>query len=66
MVHPIRFPALPPPPGACSPTSCRTGLTLEQYDEELSELMRRLVVAPAASKYLFWRKVQTLQQLRQR
>ncbi|GIL80823.1 hypothetical protein Vretifemale_9875, partial [Volvox reticuliferus] len=50
---------------ALDPTSL-TGLNLQQYDEQLSELMQRLMVAPAASKYMFWKKVQTVQQLRQR
>ncbi|GFR39776.1 hypothetical protein Agub_g261 [Astrephomene gubernaculifera] len=43
-----------------------TGLSLEEYDYYLGQLVRRLVVAPAASKYMFWKKVQTVQQLRQK
>ena len=43
-----------------------TGLAVDSYDARLGDLMQRLVVAPAASRYMFWQKVATVQQLRQR
>ncbi|KAG1675159.1 hypothetical protein FOA52_003382 [Chlamydomonas sp. UWO 241] len=43
-----------------------TGLQLGGYSPELTGLMHRLMVAPAATKYLFWQKVQGLSGLRQR
>lgn len=43
-----------------------TGLSLSCYNEELMDLMARLVVAPMATKYLFWKKVQSVTQLKQR
>ena len=42
------------------------GLVLECYDEPLADLMARLVVAPQATRYLFWKKVHSVAQLRQR
>lgn len=43
-----------------------TGLSLQSYGARMSDLMGRLVVAPMATRYLFWKKVQSVQQLRQR
>lgn len=43
-----------------------TGLMLERYDEGLADMMARLMVAPMATKYLFWKKVQSVGQLKQR
>lgn len=43
-----------------------TGLSMHTYDDRLSDLMSRLMVAPMATRYLFWKKVQSVQQLRQR
>eukprot|EP00798_Chlamydomonas_sp_ICE-L_P028236 gene28236-31337_t len=42
-----------------------TGLAMRGYPTELADLMDRLVVAPMAAKYLFWKKVQSINLLRQ-
>ncbi len=43
-----------------------SGLQLHSYPDALGDLMTRLVVAPMATRYLFWKKVQSVTQLRQR
>jgi hypothetical protein len=42
------------------------GLSLHQYNEPLLDLMSRLLVAPMATRYLFWKKVQSIMTLRQK
>lgn len=55
-------PPFPPPPAP----SCAPGLNLGSYDGALAGVVQRLLVAPAATRYLFHQKVQSVQQLRQR
>ncbi|GAX78779.1 hypothetical protein CEUSTIGMA_g6216.t1 [Chlamydomonas eustigma] len=43
-----------------------TGLHLGSYSDALAELMTRLMVAPMATRFLFWKKVQSLTSLKQR
>ncbi len=43
-----------------------SGLTLNEYPDDLAELMSRLMVAPMATRFLFWKKIQSLNGLRQR
>lgn len=42
------------------------GLEMSRYSPALATLMERLVVAPMLTKYLFWKKVQSVGQLKQR
>jgi hypothetical protein len=42
------------------------GLSLARYNEDLMDLVARLVVAPMATKYMFWKKVQSVAQLKHR
>ncbi len=39
---------------------------MSKYPDALGDLVGRLVVAPMATRYLFWKKVQSINQLRQR
>lgn len=42
------------------------GLEMSQYSPALAALVERLLVAPMLTKYLFWKKVQSVMTLRQR